>query len=145
MTINRYATRSDSNRQAIVDALRDAGCVVYDIKRPVDLMVGAPGMPSTTGGCIGRNPTCPCADGMLCHYKDSADGKTKGWPIPGWTLLMEIKRPTGPRGGTSGRKHTKSQASFLSIWNGGPVATVTDVESALRAIGVVRGPSQTSS
>jgi hypothetical protein len=33
-------------------------------------------------GCIGGNPTCPCQDGDLCHYKDAPDGSTKGWPLP---------------------------------------------------------------
>lgn len=32
--------------------------------------------------CIGRDPTCPCHDGDLCHYKDAPDGSTKGWPVP---------------------------------------------------------------
>lgn len=31
--------------------------------------------------CIGNNPSCPCQDGDLCHYKDSPDGKTKAMPI----------------------------------------------------------------
>ena len=33
--------------------------------------------------CIGADPTCPCQDGLLCHYKDSPDGKTKAMPIGG--------------------------------------------------------------
>ena len=32
--------------------------------------------------CIGKDPACPCQDGLLCHYRDSPDGKTKGWPVP---------------------------------------------------------------
>jgi hypothetical protein len=55
-----------------------------------------------------------------------------------WTLLMEIKRPAGPRGGTSRQKHTKAQTSFLSAWVGGPVATVDGPEAALRAVGAIR-------
>jgi hypothetical protein len=31
--------------------------------------------------CIGANPTCPCQDGLACHYRDSDDG-TNGWPLP---------------------------------------------------------------
>lgn len=31
--------------------------------------------------CIGKNPTCPCQDGLACHYRDAEDG-TKGWPVP---------------------------------------------------------------
>ena len=34
------------------------------------------------GPCIGNDPTCPCQDGALCHYRDSPDGKTQGWPVP---------------------------------------------------------------
>lgn len=40
MSIHRFAARSDSNRKAIVDALRAVGAVVYDSRRPVDLLVG---------------------------------------------------------------------------------------------------------
>jgi hypothetical protein len=29
--------------------------------------------------CIGRDPLCPCQDGLACHYKDA--GKTKAFPI----------------------------------------------------------------
>lgn len=36
--------------------------------------------------CIGKDPTCPCADGLACHYKDypAEDGwpAVKGWPVP---------------------------------------------------------------
>jgi hypothetical protein len=36
--------------------------------------------------CIGKDPTCPCQDGLACHYKDypAEDGwpAVKGWPIP---------------------------------------------------------------
>jgi hypothetical protein len=98
MTINRFAARSDSNRQAIVDALRTAGAVVYDLRRPVDLLVA----------------------------------------FRGNTILVEIKRPAGPRGGTAGRKHTKAQSEFMATWVGGPVATVDSPEAALRAIGVLK-------
>jgi hypothetical protein len=98
MTINRWAARSDSNRHAIVDALRAAGAVVYDLRRPVDLLVA----------------------------------------FRGQTILVEIKRPAGPRGGTAGRKHTKAQSEFLATWVGGPVATVESPEAALRAIGVLK-------
>lgn len=96
MTIQRWSARADGTRHEIVQALKAAGCIVFDLRRPVDLLIG----------------------------------------FQGRTLLLELKRPPGPRGGTSGRKHTKAQESFLSTWNGGPVATVHDVEGALRAIGV---------
>ncbi len=48
----------------------------------------------------------------------------------GTTMLFEVKDGTKP---PSGRKHTDLQAEFFKTWRGGPVATVTDVDSALRA------------
>jgi len=36
----RHAARVDANQQAIVAALRDAGCYVWIIGLPVDLLVG---------------------------------------------------------------------------------------------------------
>ena len=36
----RYAARVDANQQQIVSALRGAGCYVYVIGLPVDLLVG---------------------------------------------------------------------------------------------------------
>ena len=49
-------------------------------------VVNWPGPEEEPEPCIGRDPTCPCADGLACHYKDyPADGKypaVKGWPIP---------------------------------------------------------------
>lgn len=36
----RRAARTDSNKQEIVDFLRAAKCSVYDLKQPVDLLVG---------------------------------------------------------------------------------------------------------
>jgi hypothetical protein len=36
----RYAARVDANQQNIVKALREAGCYVYIIGLPVDLLVG---------------------------------------------------------------------------------------------------------
>lgn len=39
----RYAARVDSNQAAIVEALRAAGCVVWVLGLPVDLLVGKNG------------------------------------------------------------------------------------------------------
>lgn len=39
----RYAARTDANKAAIVAALRAAGAVVWDLKLPVDLLVGIDG------------------------------------------------------------------------------------------------------
>ena len=30
--------------------------------------------------CIGKDDSCPCQDGLACHYK--AVGNTPAWPIP---------------------------------------------------------------
>ncbi len=94
MTINRYAARVDANQSQIIKALEAAGCVVWVIRQPVDLLVG------------------------------------KGSK----TLLMEVK--DGAKS-PSRRKTTPVQDAFLSTWNGGPVAVVTDVDSALRAVAAI--------
>lgn len=39
----RRAARTDANKAQIVSALRGAGCCVYDLKMPVDLLVGKNG------------------------------------------------------------------------------------------------------
>ena len=44
MTINRYAARSDANRNAIAAVFRAHGWVVYDLRRPVDLLAGKGGV-----------------------------------------------------------------------------------------------------
>ncbi len=43
MSIHRYAARQDGNHAEIVNALRSGGAVVYDIRRPVDLLIGYAG------------------------------------------------------------------------------------------------------
>jgi len=54
----------------------------------------------------------------------------------GQTLLMEVKTLTGKRA-PKAAKYTALQVSFMAAWLGGAVATVTDVDGALRAIGVM--------
>jgi len=54
----------------------------------------------------------------------------------GQTLLMECKQITGKRNPKPAR-YTQLQKDFMLDWRGGPVSTVTDVEGALRAIGVL--------
>ena len=39
----RRAARTDANKQEIVDYLLSVGCSVYDVRQPVDLLVGANG------------------------------------------------------------------------------------------------------
>jgi hypothetical protein len=55
---------------------------------------------------------------------------------PDWTLLMEVKSKTGKLNPKPSR-HTQLQKAFMLDWRGGPVCTVTDVEGALRAVGMV--------
>lgn len=38
----RRAARTDANKAAIVAALKEIGCSVYDLKQPVDLLVWSP-------------------------------------------------------------------------------------------------------
>lgn len=56
----------------------------------------------------------------------------------GKSMPVEIKTLTGKRN-PKPSKHTKLQLDFMATWRGGPVATVTDVESALRVLAVMRG------
>lgn len=37
----RRAARTDANKAEIVEAFKAAGCSVYDLQQPVDLLVGA--------------------------------------------------------------------------------------------------------
>lgn len=66
MSIHRWNARSDANRDQIVIALRAAGASVYDLRRPVDLLVGFRGQtlpmeikrpPGPKGGLAGRKHT----------------------------------------------------------------------------------------
>jgi hypothetical protein len=102
MSLNRYAAKPDSNKAEIVTALKDAGCMVYDLRKPVDLLVGKAGK----------------------------------------TLLVEIKRPVGKQ--AKAASYTKAQKTFLGAWTGGPVATVTDAESAIRAVRVLEAACLTT-
>lgn len=58
----------------------------------------------------------------------------------GATALLEVKTLTGKRQPKPAR-HTELQREFLGTWRGGPVATVTDVESALRVAAVMGSSS----
>ena len=49
----------------------------------------------------------------------------------GKTALVEVKTMTGKRSPKPSR-HTQLQKDFMLDWKGGPVATVTDIEGALR-------------
>lgn len=55
----------------------------------------------------------------------------------GQTLIVECKTLTGKRN-PKAASYTPLQQDFMQTWRGGPVATVTDVDGALRAIGVLR-------
>ena len=51
----------------------------------------------------------------------------------GKTALVEFKSLTGKRAPKPAR-HTALQLDFMGAWPGGPVATVTDAEGALRVL-----------
>jgi hypothetical protein len=51
----------------------------------------------------------------------------------GATLLIEVKVPVGKRNPRPS-SYTPLQVAFMTCWTGGPVATVTDVEGAVRAV-----------
>ena len=57
---------------------------------------------------------------LLCGYK-------------GHTVLVEVKKLTGKRQ-PKPTKYTQLQKDFFATWKGGPVATVCDVEGAIRLL-----------
>ena len=52
----RRAARKDGTKDEIVATLRAAGCVVYDLRQPVDLLVGANGRTMLVECKDGRKP-----------------------------------------------------------------------------------------
>lgn len=90
----RRAARTDANKAEIVAALRAAGAYVFDLRLPLDLLVG----------------------------------------YAGKTLILELKDGRKP---PSAQAHTELQARFFREWIGGPVATVNDVNGALRALRIL--------
>jgi hypothetical protein len=55
----------------------------------------------------------------------------------GRTALIEVKTVTGKREPKPSR-HTQLQKDFMLDWRGSTVATVTDVEGALRVVATMR-------
>lgn len=51
----------------------------------------------------------------------------------GVTALLEVKTLTGKRS-PKPASYTPLQQAFMAEWRGGPVATVTDVDGALRVL-----------
>jgi hypothetical protein len=58
--------------------------------------------------------------------------------IHGRTALVECKRMTGKLN-PKPTKHTPLQKAFMLDWRGGTVATITDVEGALRLVAMMKG------
>jgi hypothetical protein len=54
----------------------------------------------------------------------------------GRTALVEVKTLTDTKI-PKANKHTRLQKEFMLDWKGGPVATVTDVEGALRVVAML--------
>lgn len=58
--------------------------------------------------------------------------------VAGQTAIVECKRLTGKLN-PKPAKHTQLQKDFMLDWKGGPVATLTDAEGALRLVAVLQG------
>ena len=58
----------------------------------------------------------------------------------GKTALVEIKQLTGKKA-PKAKPHTQMQKSFLLDWQGGTVATITDVQGALALLALMKGES----
>lgn len=57
--------------------------------------------------------------------------------VVGWcgeTVLVEVKKPPGPRGGISDRELTPEQRKLHENWRGGTLVVVDSVEAALRVL-----------
>jgi Holliday junction resolvase len=57
----------------------------------------------------------------------------------GQTILVEVK---DGKKSPSERRLTEDQLKWHGAWNGGPLAIVTDVEGAWRAIGLLKGKNE---
>lgn len=53
--------------------------------------------------------------------------------VAGQTALVEVKTITGKRSPKPAR-YTGLQTAFMADWRGGPVATLTDVDGAIRLV-----------
>ncbi len=55
------------------------------------------------------------------------------------TLLLGVKRPDGPKGGTSKGRYRHSGDQCPDSWPGGPWVVVTTVAEALEVLGLMAG------
>lgn len=58
--------------------------------------------------------------------------------VAGTTALCEVKTTVGKRA-PKAASYTPLQEAFMQSWRGGPVATLTDVDGALRLVKTMRG------
>ena len=58
--------------------------------------------------------------------------------VSGTTALVEVKTLIGKKA-PKPASYTPLQQAFMADWLGGPVATVCDVDSALRLVATMRG------
>lgn len=58
--------------------------------------------------------------------------------VAGKTALVEVKRLVGKRA-PKAAGYTPLQVAFMAGWNGGTVATITDVDGALTLVKTMRG------
>lgn len=61
--------------------------------------------------------------------------------VAGHTVPVEIKTLTGKKAPKAAR-YTPLQQAFLAEWRGGPVATLTDVDGALRLAATMRSDNR---
>lgn len=54
----------------------------------------------------------------------------------GWTTLIEVKGPAGPKGGVSMRGLTDAQRGFIEGWKGGRILIVRSLDAAMTGIGM---------
>ena len=62
------------------------------------------------------------------------------WGWRGATILAEVKKPGGPRGGKGGQL-TPDQRRLHETWTGGTLVLVDSIEAALRVLGVLSSRS----
>lgn len=103
MAIRRWAAKTDTCQQQIIDGLRKYGVHVWSIGKPVDL---------------------------LCWHSRWGPGNFK---------LLEVKTPRGKRQPKARLdKRQEAQNEFL-VLTATPI--VTDLSTALEALGLVRAPA----
>jgi hypothetical protein len=58
--------------------------------------------------------------------------------LDGYSLLVEVKLPAGPKGGMKGRKLKPAQIEFNAAWRGAPIHVVRTEEDVVILVKAVR-------